>query len=151
MIILLMKKYINRHTDPVNPGQVLKKKNFVFINAQLNSISKATQLGSSKFHISRQSFLPQGYGIACSSGSPLRDAFSSVLVLPYLPLLIPGLWRLSWKILKEQSEENHIISLWAAKQSLPRVKSHSVWQTGIRCAFGSLNFLLQALAFDTVS
>lgn len=52
--------------------QVLKDK-FVFINAELNSKLKATQLGVHEFYIARETFMPQGYGIACSSGSPLRD------------------------------------------------------------------------------
>ncbi|XP_050690664.1 glutamate receptor ionotropic, delta-1-like [Eriocheir sinensis] len=77
------------HEDPsqsflATPGHgiqmILKRKYFVFINAQLNSIMKATQLGRHQFHIGRQTFLPQSYGIACNTGSPLRDAFSSVLL-----------------------------------------------------------------------
>ncbi|XP_045129467.1 glutamate receptor ionotropic, delta-1-like [Portunus trituberculatus] len=59
---------------------ILKREYYVFINAQLNSVMKATQSGQRhKFHIGRETFLPQSYGIACSTGSPLRDAFSDIL------------------------------------------------------------------------
>ncbi|XP_063852047.1 glutamate receptor ionotropic, delta-2-like [Scylla paramamosain] len=59
---------------------ILKREYYVFINAQLNSVTKATQSGQRhKFHIGRETFLPQSYGIACSTGSPLRDAFSAIL------------------------------------------------------------------------
>ncbi|KAK3863639.1 hypothetical protein Pcinc_030602 [Petrolisthes cinctipes] len=57
---------------------VLKKK-YVFINAQINSLVKATQRGLRRFHITRQTFLPQNYGVACPSGSPYQPVFSNVL------------------------------------------------------------------------
>ncbi|XP_071536859.1 glutamate receptor ionotropic, delta-2-like [Panulirus ornatus] len=53
---------------------------YVLINAELNSRLKATRRGRQKFHIARDTFLPQGYGIACSSGSPFKDTFSRILV-----------------------------------------------------------------------
>ncbi|XP_042884676.1 glutamate receptor ionotropic, delta-2-like [Penaeus japonicus] len=65
-----------------SPGSGIRKvleDKFVFINAELNSKLKATQLGFHEFYIARETFMPQGYGIACSSGSPLRDIFSKAL------------------------------------------------------------------------
>ncbi|XP_071536863.1 glutamate receptor ionotropic, delta-2-like [Panulirus ornatus] len=59
---------------------VLKHK-FVLINAQLNSRMMATQRGREKFYFARETFLSQGYGIACSSGSPFKDIFSRMSVL----------------------------------------------------------------------
>ncbi|XP_071536862.1 uncharacterized protein [Panulirus ornatus] len=53
---------------------------YVLINAELNSRMKATQRGRQKFYMARETFLPQGYGIACSSGSPFKDIFSRILI-----------------------------------------------------------------------
>ncbi|XP_071537682.1 glutamate receptor ionotropic, delta-1-like [Panulirus ornatus] len=54
---------------------VLKEK-YVFINCQLNTMLQAARWGPDKFYIGHQTFLPQGCGIACSSGSPYKGAFS---------------------------------------------------------------------------
>ncbi|XP_069946497.1 glutamate receptor ionotropic, delta-2-like [Cherax quadricarinatus] len=59
--------------------QILKHK-YVFVNAQLNSRLTATKRGRGNFYIARQTFLPQGYGIACPTGSPYKDVFSSVII-----------------------------------------------------------------------
>nr|XP_053647536.1 glutamate receptor ionotropic, delta-2-like [Cherax quadricarinatus] len=59
--------------------KILKHK-YVFVNAQLNSRLTATKRGRGNFYIARQTFLPQGYGIACPTGSPYKDVFSSVII-----------------------------------------------------------------------
>ncbi|KAK4327868.1 hypothetical protein Pmani_001675 [Petrolisthes manimaculis] len=45
----------------------------------INSLVKATQRSLRRFHISRHTFLPQNYGVACPSGSPYQPLFSNVL------------------------------------------------------------------------
>lgn len=75
MCLLCTKPYVHYYYTLIIFRQVLEDK-FVFINAELNSKLKATQLGFHEFYIARETFMPQGYGIACSSGSPLRDIFS---------------------------------------------------------------------------
>ncbi|XP_071537483.1 glutamate receptor ionotropic, delta-2-like isoform X2 [Panulirus ornatus] len=58
----------------------VRDKKYVFINAQLNSKMKAAQYGREYYYIARHTFLPQCYGIACSSGSPFKDVFSRILI-----------------------------------------------------------------------
>ncbi|XP_071512233.1 glutamate receptor ionotropic, delta-2-like [Panulirus ornatus] len=53
---------------------------YVFINGEFTSELRASQLGRGAFHLGRQTFLPDNIAIACSTGSPLRDVFSSVLL-----------------------------------------------------------------------
>ncbi|XP_071537524.1 glutamate receptor ionotropic, delta-2-like [Panulirus ornatus] len=60
--------------------EMILKHKYVLINAELNSRLKATQRGREKFYFARETFLPQGYGIACSSGSPFKVIFSSILI-----------------------------------------------------------------------
>ncbi|XP_071532036.1 glutamate receptor ionotropic, delta-2-like [Panulirus ornatus] len=58
---------------------ILKRRN-VFITSLLNSKVRATTLGRENFHIARQTFLPHGNGIACNSGSPIKDTFNRILM-----------------------------------------------------------------------
>ena len=44
----------------------------VFINSRLNSEILATKRGRDNFHMGRQFFYPQPYGIAYPSGSPFK-------------------------------------------------------------------------------
>ncbi|XP_071526285.1 glutamate receptor ionotropic, delta-2-like [Panulirus ornatus] len=60
--------------------ETILKHKYVFINAELNSKLKAAQRGLDKFYFARQTFLPQGYGIVCSSGSPFQGVFSKILI-----------------------------------------------------------------------
>ncbi|XP_071525269.1 glutamate receptor ionotropic, delta-2-like [Panulirus ornatus] len=66
-------------TPDAGMDMVLKKK-FIFINSRMNSKLKAAQRGRNKFHIGRQTFLPQGSGIAFSNGSPYKIVFSRILI-----------------------------------------------------------------------
>ncbi|XP_063868105.1 glutamate receptor ionotropic, delta-2-like isoform X2 [Scylla paramamosain] len=52
---------------------------FVFVNPQLNSELRASQRGRQNFHIARQAFFPQAYGIACISGAPFLAKFNQIL------------------------------------------------------------------------
>ncbi|XP_066976057.1 glutamate receptor ionotropic, delta-1-like [Macrobrachium rosenbergii] len=54
-------------------------KKVIFLNAQFNSRIRATQRGFSKFHIAKQSFYPQGYGLACFSGAPFMGKFNKMI------------------------------------------------------------------------
>ncbi|XP_071526282.1 glutamate receptor ionotropic, delta-2-like [Panulirus ornatus] len=76
------------HKDPdksfvADPNEGIKRvmtHMYVFFNAELNSKLQAAQRGQDRFYLARQTFLPQGYGIACSSGSPYKDVFDSILI-----------------------------------------------------------------------
>ncbi|XP_071525273.1 glutamate receptor ionotropic, delta-2-like [Panulirus ornatus] len=63
----------------VGIDMVLKEK-YVFINSLLSTKLKAAQRGREKFYLARQTFLPQGYGIICNNGSPIKDVFSRILI-----------------------------------------------------------------------
>nr|XP_045598246.1 glutamate receptor ionotropic, delta-1-like [Procambarus clarkii] len=65
---------------PASGFDIILKRKCVFINAELNSKLTATMKGLNNYYISRQTFLPQGYGIACSSGSPFKDVFSRIIL-----------------------------------------------------------------------
>ncbi|KAK7085913.1 hypothetical protein SK128_018158 [Halocaridina rubra] len=56
----------------------LVKGKFIFVNSQMGSKIRAIRKGLNKFHFSRQTFYPQGYGIACNSGSPFRMKFNDM-------------------------------------------------------------------------
>ncbi|KAK4316522.1 hypothetical protein Pmani_012299 [Petrolisthes manimaculis] len=47
----------------------------MYMTPKLNSEVRATQRGRHRFHIARNTFLYQGYGIACRIGSPLTTVF----------------------------------------------------------------------------
>ncbi|XP_071526277.1 glutamate receptor ionotropic, delta-1-like [Panulirus ornatus] len=74
------------HKDPDQsfiPSQdtaidMILEKKMVFINTVVNSELKAALRGRHKYHIARHTFLFQGFGLACSSGSPYKDVFSSM-------------------------------------------------------------------------
>ncbi|XP_071526280.1 glutamate receptor ionotropic, delta-2-like [Panulirus ornatus] len=66
--------------NPETAFETILQQKYVFIDAQLNSKLKAAQLGPENFYFARQTFLPQGYGIVCTSGSLFRDVFSRILV-----------------------------------------------------------------------
>lgn len=59
---------------PIFHPQVLEG-DYVFINALFGSEIRAVRLGKNKFHFGKESFYPQNYGIACTSGSPLKQVF----------------------------------------------------------------------------
>jgi len=50
------------------------------VEATLACEIRATILGREKFHLSRQSFYPQAYGIACIKGAPYRHTIDALLV-----------------------------------------------------------------------
>ncbi|KAK7084343.1 hypothetical protein SK128_011264 [Halocaridina rubra] len=50
------------------------------MSANLNSEIRASQKGRSRFYLARQTFFPQGYGIACRGGAPYLQKFDDVLV-----------------------------------------------------------------------
>ncbi|XP_068247580.1 glutamate receptor ionotropic, delta-2-like [Palaemon carinicauda] len=52
---------------------------FGFVNAKLSSEIRATKAGRHKFHIARQSFYPQGYGVALNRGAPYKRVFEKAL------------------------------------------------------------------------
>ncbi|XP_071526281.1 probable glutamate receptor [Panulirus ornatus] len=60
--------------------KMILKQKYVFIGSRLNVKLNAARWGLNKFYFARQTFLPQGFGIACSSGSPYKDVFSSILI-----------------------------------------------------------------------
>ncbi|XP_042211846.1 glutamate receptor ionotropic, delta-1-like [Homarus americanus] len=67
-------------STPASGFDMILKQKYVYINAQLNSELIATQQGRANYYIARETFLPQGYGIACSSGSPFKEVFSNILL-----------------------------------------------------------------------
>ncbi|KAK3864446.1 hypothetical protein Pcinc_029879 [Petrolisthes cinctipes] len=50
----------------------------VYMSSSLNSEVRATQRGRHRFHLARDTFLPQGYGIACRSGTPFLPVFDAL-------------------------------------------------------------------------
>ncbi|XP_066967133.1 glutamate receptor ionotropic, delta-2-like [Macrobrachium rosenbergii] len=50
-----------------------------FVNARLASEIRATREGREKFYLARQSFYPQGYGMALNSGAPYKRVFERAL------------------------------------------------------------------------
>ncbi|XP_042861234.1 ionotropic receptor 93a-like [Penaeus japonicus] len=58
--------------------KILQEK-FVFLNPELNSKIRAAQRGRDQFYFGRQTFYPQGYGIACYSGAPFLRVFNEML------------------------------------------------------------------------
>ncbi|CAG0886491.1 unnamed protein product, partial [Darwinula stevensoni] len=63
-------------------SEVLKRgkkgKKFAFVSGQTNSQLRATILGRSLFHIAKDTFYPQHYGIATPKGGPLKDVLDAV-------------------------------------------------------------------------
>ncbi|XP_068229256.1 glutamate receptor ionotropic, delta-1-like [Palaemon carinicauda] len=51
----------------------------IFVNAQFNSRIRATMRGADKFHMAKQSFYPQGYGLVCFSGTPFMGKFNKMI------------------------------------------------------------------------
>lgn len=68
--------YVDTYNDGMD--KVLKGK-YVFLNAQLGAEIRAVTRGRHKYYFARNAFYPQGYGIACTSGSPLRRVFDKIL------------------------------------------------------------------------
>ncbi|XP_071526272.1 glutamate receptor ionotropic, delta-1-like [Panulirus ornatus] len=66
--------------NPDTGIEMVLRQKYVFINSLLSTKLKAAQRGREKFYLARQTFLPQGYGIVCSIGSPFKDVFSKVLL-----------------------------------------------------------------------
>ncbi|XP_066971943.1 glutamate receptor ionotropic, delta-2-like [Macrobrachium rosenbergii] len=52
---------------------------FGFVNAMLATEIRATREGREKFYLARQSFYPQGYGMALNSGAPYKRVFDRAL------------------------------------------------------------------------
>ncbi|KAK4316331.1 hypothetical protein Pmani_012515 [Petrolisthes manimaculis] len=62
----------NTQTDFVNSTRTgVLTGPYAYLNAQLGSEMQAERLGRQRFHIGRENFYPQSYGIACTTGSPL--------------------------------------------------------------------------------
>ncbi|XP_063591946.1 glutamate receptor ionotropic, delta-2-like [Penaeus indicus] len=57
----------------------IQSEKFVFVNPELNSKIRAAQRGRDEFYFGRQTFYPQGYGIACYSGAPFLGVFNQML------------------------------------------------------------------------
>ena len=53
---------------------------FSYLNGRLATEVRLNQLGRDKYHLARQSFYPQGYGIALREGAPYKAAFEKTLV-----------------------------------------------------------------------
>ncbi|XP_066982686.1 glutamate receptor ionotropic, delta-1-like [Macrobrachium rosenbergii] len=51
---------------------------FVFIAPTAVSVVAAATRGMENFHLGRQTFYPINYGIACPTGSPMKDKFSQL-------------------------------------------------------------------------
>ncbi|XP_064120697.1 glutamate receptor ionotropic, delta-2-like [Macrobrachium nipponense] len=64
--------------DDAGFDRVVSKK-VIFLSSQFSSRIIATQRGISKFHLAKQSFYPQGYGLACFSGAPFRGKFNKMI------------------------------------------------------------------------
>ncbi|KAK4318684.1 hypothetical protein Pmani_010312 [Petrolisthes manimaculis] len=52
---------------------------YAYLNGQLSSEMLAEKLGRQRFHISREKFYPQSYGIACTTRSPLTAVLERML------------------------------------------------------------------------
>ncbi|XP_068224352.1 glutamate receptor ionotropic, delta-2-like [Palaemon carinicauda] len=59
--------------------RVLTQK-IVYMSANLNSEIRTSQKGRHRFYLARQTFFPQGYGIACRIGAPYISKFDEVLI-----------------------------------------------------------------------
>ncbi|XP_071536145.1 glutamate receptor ionotropic, delta-2-like [Panulirus ornatus] len=75
------------HEDPdqsfvstENAIEMILKKKYVFIGSRLNLKLNAARRGLDKFHFASQTFLPQGFSMACNTGSPFKDVFSRILI-----------------------------------------------------------------------
>ncbi|XP_069159716.1 glutamate receptor ionotropic, delta-2-like [Procambarus clarkii] len=67
---------------PANGQEAMLKvltEDVVYMTASLNAEIRATQRGRRRFHLARQTFSPQGYGLACTTGSPFRHTFEALL------------------------------------------------------------------------
>ncbi|KAK7076309.1 hypothetical protein SK128_001033 [Halocaridina rubra] len=60
--------------------EVLGNENFIFFNSEVSSKIRAIKKGLDRYHFGRQTFYPQGYGIACNTGAPYREKFNEMLV-----------------------------------------------------------------------
>ncbi|XP_076045737.1 glutamate receptor ionotropic, delta-1-like [Oratosquilla oratoria] len=58
---------------------VLRNK-YAYVHATMALKVRAVKFGKSKFHVARESFCPQGYGIVCRSGSPYKATFEDILI-----------------------------------------------------------------------
>ncbi|XP_076045735.1 glutamate receptor ionotropic, delta-1-like [Oratosquilla oratoria] len=58
---------------------VLRNK-YAYIHATMALKIRAFKFGRRKFHMARETFYPQGYGIVCRSGSPYKAIFEEVLI-----------------------------------------------------------------------
>ncbi|KAK3882211.1 hypothetical protein Pcinc_013384 [Petrolisthes cinctipes] len=68
---------------PTSGNQAFKmvmNEKVMYMTPKLNSEVRATQRGRHRFHIARNTFLYQGYGIACRIGSPLTTVFDIMLL-----------------------------------------------------------------------
>ncbi|XP_066952298.1 uncharacterized protein [Macrobrachium rosenbergii] len=50
------------------------------MSANLNSEIRTSQKGRDRFYLARQTFFPQGYGIACRKGAPYTQKFDEILI-----------------------------------------------------------------------
>ncbi|XP_071522288.1 probable glutamate receptor [Panulirus ornatus] len=57
----------------------ITEKKFVFLNPQLSSELRATQRGRENYYFSRETFYPQGYGVACNRGAPFLPKLNQML------------------------------------------------------------------------
>ncbi|XP_069995050.1 probable glutamate receptor [Penaeus vannamei] len=69
--------YVHSWTEGVE--KVLTGK-FSYMNAQLGAEIRALRLGRHRFHFARNSFYPQRYGMALTSGAPFKEEFDRVLL-----------------------------------------------------------------------
>ncbi|KAK3853096.1 hypothetical protein Pcinc_040345 [Petrolisthes cinctipes] len=73
----------NTQTDYVNRSRAGVSKvltgPYAFLIAQLSSEMLTERLGRQRFHMGREHFYPQSYGIACTTGSPLTAVLERIL------------------------------------------------------------------------
>ncbi|XP_068247831.1 glutamate receptor ionotropic, delta-2-like [Palaemon carinicauda] len=53
---------------------------FAFVEGMLSCKIRASKIGRNKFHVARQGFYPQGYGMALNSGAPYMRVFEKTLM-----------------------------------------------------------------------
>ncbi|CAL4076633.1 unnamed protein product [Meganyctiphanes norvegica] len=66
---------ISFFASPAGAFSQITTSKFIMVNARLNSMIRMTKLGWERYYMSRDSFYPQGYGIACNTGAPFKPIF----------------------------------------------------------------------------
>ncbi|CAL4247028.1 unnamed protein product, partial [Meganyctiphanes norvegica] len=76
------------HETPQDGFDRILKRKYILMDPRISSTIQVARRGASKYHISRDSFNPQGLGIACNEGAPFKTVFERNLALLHASGLI---------------------------------------------------------------